>query len=121
MRPMKKLIASTLLALGLSIAVTGTAAADGPKHPTPAQVQAYQCAVEKTNKGPCQNIPGFWNDWAGKTTPARWDPCMADRGAGLIYGQPCTRRSVSFKTWCSLHFDHRLAGWNLCGPKLPWT
>lgn len=51
-------------------------------------------------------MPGYWNDdFAGRVTPVRWDPCINGKRT-LLYFMPCTRRSVSFHTWCGLHFDH---------------
>lgn len=116
-------IAATFAAILITIGAGGIAHAAPARHrkPTPAQVQAYLCAVTPNSNSTevCQHIPGPWNDFAGRTTPARWDPC--DGTATLVHQLPCGPMSPTIPQWCTLHFDHHVAGWNLCRSPQPWT
>lgn len=84
-----------------AFASAGVSHADGY---SPSQPGRYECGITGGNAEGCDHIPGYWNDFAGRVTPTRWDPCV--NGHGLLYFQGCTRRSVSFPTWCRLNFDH---------------
>lgn len=80
----------------------------------------YTCAVTPAASLPaaCANVPGSWNDWAGRPTPARWDPCFARRDTTtMLYMQPCGPMNPTFAQWCTLHFDHHFMGVDVCHNK----
>jgi hypothetical protein len=120
---MKKLIASialTFVAVLVLVGACGTAANAAPaRHgPTPRQVQIYKCTVTHGAADGCASIPGVWNDWAGRITPPRWDPCFDGRrdSTTLIYMQPCGPMSPTIAQWCTLNFEHAVRGMPVACP-----
>jgi hypothetical protein len=102
---------------GVSAAKPGVSAAK-PK-PTPAQVRIYQCTVSHGADTGCASIPGVWNDWAGRITPPRWDPCFDGRrdSTTMIYGQPCGPMSPTIAQWCTLNYEHSVTGMPVACPR----
>jgi hypothetical protein len=100
---MRKLLATLALTITATVFGAGVGHADSPA-PT-----NYGCIISHGTDPGCDTLPGVWNDWAGRVTPTRWDPCVNGKHT-LLYVQGCTRRSVSVATWCGLHFDHGFYG-----------
>lgn len=84
------------------------------------RVLIYRCTVSKgTASAACASIPGAWNDWKGRVTPPRWDPCGPRGPFTLLYFLPCGPMTPTIKQWCTLHFDHRYPG-DPCGVRSRW-
>lgn len=110
----RKLIA-TIAVLFAVIAVPAAASAAPARHqPTPAEVKIYLCTIHHGADAGCDAIPGVWNGFAGRLTPPRWDPCYPGSSATVFYLQPCNPMSPTIKQWCTLHYDHRYQGRDLC-------
>lgn len=109
---MKKIL-TTLAVVLVSLGFAGSALAAKPK-PTPAEIRTYTCTVTKGAAPDCARLPGVWNGFAGRVTPVRWDPCSPTGESTLFYFQRCGPMTPTIRQWCTLHFDHRYLGGDLC-------
>lgn len=102
------------IALGAGVSHADTSAAPARHVPTPAEVQIYLCTVHHGADAGCAVIPGVWNRFAGRITPVRWDPCAPGSSVTLFYFQACGPMTPTIRQWCTLHFDHRYLGREMC-------